>query len=164
MADRDEQGSKNEHFEGSKEDRSAGYREWRRHLGGGTYVLDVDQVEWRKVEVEIQKGYRHTYLLPVATIELTRRDKPPWADDTWPIPTTYLQTILDRFNEEDFQGRHSRYVADRLGVYAYLVVFHDDLTCFWVYNLTLDKGWKEFSLEGYEQWIRNLKSPVERST
>jgi hypothetical protein len=144
MADRDDQGSKNEFFGDSKEDRSAAYRAWRRHLGDGMYVLDVDQVEWRHIDGQ---------MVPVATIELTRRDDPGIVDDV------YLETIVDRYKEE-FQGFHSIYIAMKLAVFAYLVVYREDLSMYWIYNMSLDKGWRMKTQEEYEEWIRNLSPPA----
>src|SRR5262245_47230829 len=65
----------------SIEDRTAKYRDWRRTLNRQLYVSDIDQMEWRIVDDEVE---------PVALLELTR------IDGDLPIPPTYLAHILDR--------------------------------------------------------------------
>lgn len=142
MADRDDEGKKTRFFGGTT-DRASAYRSWRYTLGGGMYVLDVDQVEWRQIDGVV---------LPVAVIELTRRDDPEPMDDV------YLETILERYDDE-FQGYHSVYIAQKLAVFAYIVVFREDLSEAWVYNLSLAKGWRNMGWTAYEDWIKNLRPP-----
>ena len=48
-------------------------------------------------------------------------------------------------------------VAQALDCCAYIVAFKEDLTQFYVCNLTRDKGWRAMSEEGYEQWLRDLR-------
>ncbi len=123
-----------------REDRAAGYREWRQAFGGGCYVEDVDQVEWRKgVSGE---------LCPVATLELTR------LDGNRNPPATYLQNILARFGERDFQATHSRHVAGALGVSCFVVLFRWDLSEFWIYNLSEKRGWWHLTQDRYMRWLR----------
>ena len=128
-----------------KEDRAAAYRLWRYSLGNGAWVLDVDQVEWRRDDV----GEPY----PAATIELTR------VDGSYPVPSggRYLQKILDRFTERDFQAAHSRHVAHCLGVHCFIVAFRWDLSEFWVYNLSEPRGrWWHLTQQRYTEWLRGL--------
>jgi hypothetical protein len=107
--------------------------------------MDVDQVEWRRDE----EGEPY----PVATIELTR------VDGNRPVPASYLQKILDRFGERDFQAAHSKHVADALGVYCFIVAFRHDLSEFWVYNLSGGRGWWHLLPGQYERFLRGLVVP-----
>jgi len=144
----DENGKASAHGD-SNEDRCAAYRRWHRLLGREFPVLDVDQVEWRKRECG--------ELYPVATIELTR------VDGDRPVPPGYLSAILGRFDERDFQGRHSRVVAEALDVKCWIVAFRWDLGGFWVYNLTDGQGWfpdphdsSGYDAHKYKRWLRRL--------
>lgn len=134
-----------------REDRCAGYRDWRLGFGDGCYVADVDQVEWR---------IRGGVLVPVATLELTR------LDGEMLHPKAYLAgTLRRRFPPEGsseankghgFQTHHAVNVAKKLGVPCFVVIFKWDLTHFWVYNLSDRRGWWEMDKERYERWIRML--------
>ena len=130
------------------EDRTGVYREWRFGFGGGMYVLDVDQIEWRK-------SPRGT-IEPVVLIELKR------FDTNAPVETRWLDKTL-RNVERRFQGEACRRVAAALGVPAWLVVFRHDLTGFWVYNLTDRRGWfpadddgHGFSEYQYRAWLEEM--------
>lgn len=96
-------------------------------------MFDVDTIEWRRRDGE---------LVAVAVIELTRTD----SDN---VSENYLKAILERFDVRDKQGEASRKVAKALGVDAYITLFNKELTKFWVYNLTQERGWKSFTKEEY---------------
>ena len=131
------------------EDRTTGYCDWRRSVGHHCYISDVDAVEWR---------LGPDGLFPVAVIELTR------VDGNMPLPQSYLDAILDRFEKRDFQGRCAKEVARRLGVECFIVAFRWDLSEFWVYNLTSKRGWwKSLSRSTYKRWIISLGGGEEGS-
>lgn len=148
--DRDAQGHKAvfKGDSGFEEDRTAAYRKWRYSFGRGIWAMDVDQVEWRRDE----NGEPRV----VATIELTR------VDGNVSVPPTYLQKILDRFDDRDFQAEHSRYVARALGVPCFIVAFRWDLSEFWVYNLSekRERGWWHLDRRKFEVWQRSMTAPV----
>ena len=113
------------------------YREWRWEWGGGNYVTDVDQVEWRSVDGE---------LVPVAVFELTcvRGEKD--------LPPTYLQAVLRRF-DRDFQGEAATRIAALFGCQAYIVVWRENLEDFWVFNLSRRSGWRSMDRDGFRAWV-----------
>lgn len=139
---RNEQGHKigTEDVPDIREDRTAAYRKWRRSLpqAGAT---DFDQVEWR---------YRNKELEPVALLELTR------VDGNVSLPPSYLQSILDRFEKRDWQGKLAKRAALQLGVKAWIVAFRHDLTDFWVYNLTDGRGWWTMTQGEYSAWLQRM--------
>jgi hypothetical protein len=128
------------------QDRVAEYRRWRRQFGHGAYVTDIDQVEYRRD----QEGGLH----PVATLELTR------VEVGKTVGPGYLDSILDRYNKRDDQGTTARLWAWHLGVCVYIVLFREDLSEFWVYNLTNDKGWREMHQAQYKAWLIAFRSPA----
>ncbi len=123
------------------EDRAADYRNWRHQFGGGCYVSDVDQLEWRIVDDEIRI---------VASIELSR------VDGNVPIPDSYQDAVVNRFGNRDGQSKIIREVAARLGVPAWIVLFRWDLSEFWVFNLSEARGWWHLSPAKYRSWIKSL--------
>jgi hypothetical protein len=124
-----------------REDRTAVYRRFRRTIrqAGAT---DFDQVEWRYND--------HKNLVPVALLELTR------VDGNMPVPAGYLNAILARYMERDWQGALAVAGAGYLGVRAWIVAFRYDLTEFWVYNLSDRRGWFHGDVAWYERWISAL--------
>lgn len=126
----------------STEDRTRVYREWRRTLGPGLYVNDVDHVEWRMVD---------GHVVPVALLELTR------VNGLAPVPPTYLDRILDRMCDRDPQAKFACEIAARIGVSAFVVVFRWDCGAFWVYNLSARRGWWSLTPEKYRTWIEGLR-------
>ena len=101
----------------------------------------MDQVEYSIVDGKV---------VHVAVLELTRRDPHPKFKTP---PQSYFDSILGRFNS-DFQGRFAVQTAEKLGVEAYIILFDGDLERFWVYNLSREKGFLEFSKEKYFRWLR----------
>ena len=123
------------------EDRAASYRAWRWTLGGGCYVSDIDHVEYRIVGDEIK---------PVALLELTR------VDGDRLIPNKYLSSILDRFKKRDAQKKLITFAATELKCKAWVVLFRHDLSEFWLYNLSNERGWyKNLDKSQYKTWIKN---------
>lgn len=125
----------------STEDRTVRYRDWRRTLGRALYVNDVDQLEWRMVDEQVQ---------PVGVLELTR------VDGSVPVPPSYLARILDRVQRRDPQGRVACELASRCGVFAFLVAWRWNCSEFWVYNLSAARGWWHLTPEKYRTWIAGL--------
>lgn len=124
-----------------REDRIAAYRIFRRTIkqAGAT---DFDQVEWRFDRD--RKAY------PAALFEMTR------LDGNRPVPQSYLDSVLNRITVRDWQGRFAKVGAGLLGCKAWIVLFRYDLTQFWVYNLTDERGWWEMAEPAYRKWVSNL--------
>ncbi len=101
------------------EHRAKPYLEWRRHISGGLYLNDIDSIEWR---------VRGGELIPVAVIEVTR------VDIGKSVGEGYLAAITDRFMLRDKQGYMTKYIADKLGVKAYINLFRQDNSEFWLYS------------------------------
>lgn len=128
------------------EDRTAEYQRWRRSLGRNLYVTDIDQVEYRRDSEDA--------IHPVATLELTRVD--PYKGETKrPVPS-YFDAILARYNERDDQGTTARMWAWMMGIPCYLVAFQHDLSEFYVYNLSADRGWAYLSKHEYAAFLAGL--------
>jgi len=47
-------------------------------------------------------------------------------------------------------------VAEALGTRAYIVLFREDCSEFWVYNLSDNQGWYYFNPRGMESFLRRL--------
>lgn len=125
----------------SREDRGLDYRDWRRTFKSSSYVMDLDQVEYRIVDGEF---------IPVAVLELTRTDEAVRS-------AVALQTaVLHRISVENIQAKVLVSMAKRLGVDAFLVLFVADLSEFHVYNLTTEKRWWVMNPERYQYWIDQL--------
>jgi len=121
-------------------DRIADYRKWRWGIGNGCYVCDIDHLEYRITGNKI---------IPVALLELTR------VDGNIKLPDTYLSGVLDRFKKRDAQSKLITYVAELLSCKVWIVLFRHDLSEFWLYNLSSDRGWyKSLSLSQYTNWIK----------
>jgi hypothetical protein len=126
---------------GDSEDRAQAYRDWRMGIGGGLYVMDIDQVEWRLVG---------DHPSPVALVELTR------VDGNMKIPQTYLDAIVARFTKRDGQASLLLRVAESLGINAWISLFRWDLSEFWVYNLSTGDGWWHVNKDGYVRWLEKM--------
>jgi hypothetical protein len=144
-ADRGEGAKGRQHH--TREDRTLDYRAWHRTWASSCFVSDIDQLEWRMIGGEVT---------PVALIELTRIDGAPNP------PASYFRAILTRFEERDAQAKAARTFARLLGVTAWIVVYHHDLSNLWVYNLSNSRGWFSMSPTGYQRWLENLGSSRER--
>ena len=124
------------------EDRAHEYRKWRRGFGRRLYVSDIDHLECRVI---------HGTMVPVAALELTR------VDGNVKVPQSYLDAIYQRFTKRDGQGAIITRLAELLNIKAWVVLFRWDLTEFWVYNLTDERGWwKSLSPQKYKGWISSL--------
>jgi len=122
-------------------DRAIDYRKWRWGVGSGCYVADIDQLEYRFIYDSIK---------PVALLELTR------VDGNIPLPNSYLDAVLRRFRKRDAQSKLAIYVASMLNCKAWIVLFRWNLSEYWLYNLTNNRGWyKSLSPETYKNWLQN---------
>ncbi len=126
-----------------KEDRGAAYAAFRRPLGLGV-VMDFDQVEYRRDA--------NGDLVPAALLELTR------VDGNIPVPKTYLAAILARYQKRDRQSQLVCEGARRLGTTAWIVAFRHDLTEFWIYNLSDERGWWSGDQKWYVEFLEGLKA------
>ena len=117
------------------------YSDWHRTLSKDLLMLDVDFIEWR---------YRHGQLVAVGVMEVTR------VDSGKEVTPQYLNAIIERFTRRDLQASAARKVAAALGTKAYIVLFREDCSEFWVYNLTDSQGWHYFIPQGMERFLENL--------
>jgi hypothetical protein len=123
------------------ENRARQYSDWHRTLDRRLLMLDVDFIEWR-----IRQGE----LVPVGVMEITR------VDQGKPVAAAYLEAIINRFEERDLQARAARQVAAALGTKAYIVLYREGCTEFWVYNLSDRKGWRHFNAQQMEDFLKGL--------
>lgn len=130
------------HQRADTEDRSAKYRRWHRTLDRKYYASDVDLIEWRSRRGEI---------VPVATTELTQ-----CGNET--LSQSYFDAILERYQSRDLQAYMAREVAAALGVDCFIVVFRENLSEFFVYNLSKERGWWTLSVSRYNKWLESLGS------
>ncbi len=104
-------------------------------------MLDVDFIEW---------CYRDGELVAAGVMEVTR------VDLGMAVTQTYLDAIIQRFEERDMQAQAARKVADALGVKAFIVLFRADCSEFWVYNLTDRRGWWPLAPARMEAFLQQL--------
>jgi hypothetical protein len=124
------------------ENRALAYSNFHRTLDRSLLATDVDFIEWR---------YRDGELVPVGVIEVTRVDKGVF------VTETYLKAILYRFEHRDMQAKAARKVAEALGTKAYIVLFREDCSEFWVYCLTTRQGFnKVLTPEQFEDFLKRL--------
>ena len=102
------------------------YKRWRYTVGGGAYVTDVDQCEWRAFDGVMRV---------VATLELTC-----WKHIDRMPPQRYLDSIIERFYDTNNQAALAYALAQQLGVSCWIVLFRDftigtqpDL--FWIHEI-----------------------------
>jgi hypothetical protein len=132
-------GSGRKRFQKDDRDRSLHYKEWRRGIKR-CCVSDIDHVEWR---------YWMDVPYPVAILELTTYD----GDEPDP---TYMENIIKRWSEE-FKGKSMIQLSKRLQINCYIVLFsREEITDFYVYNYTQQKGWKRMDKKEYSRWIESL--------
>lgn len=123
------------------EDRSAEYKLWHRKLSRSCSALDVDFIEWR---------YRNGSMIPVALTEITR------VDIDKEVSINYLESIVDRYNERDFQGKATRYLANKLGIPAFIILYKQGCTDFWIYDFTKNSWIGSLSQEDMGKFIECL--------
>jgi hypothetical protein len=124
------------------ENRILPYSLWHRTLDRSLLMLDVDFIEWR---------FRDGKLVPVGVMEVTRVDKGKEVNEN------YLASILRRYDVRDLQGRIARKIAEMLKMRAFIVLFREDCSEFWVYDLSFNRGWKYFDPYEMEAFLKRLK-------
>jgi hypothetical protein len=117
------------------------YSDWHRTLDKRLLMLDVDFIEWR---------FKNGELVAVGVMEVTR------VDSGKAVNANYLNAIIARFEERDIQARAARKVAQALGTKAYIILFRDNCSEFWVYNLTDKIDWKHFNSKEMEAFLLDL--------
>ncbi|HTY92067.1 MAG TPA: hypothetical protein VMC84_12900 [Methanocella sp.] len=117
------------------------YSLWHRKLDKSLYMLDVDFVEWR---------YRKGIPVAVGVMEVTRVDNGITVNDQ------YLDAIIRRFESRDFQATATRIVAESLKTKAYIILFREDCSEFWVYNLSERNGWVGYNPDEMEDFLKSL--------
>jgi len=118
------------------------YSDWHRTLDRSLYMVDIDGLQVRYIDGR---------LCVVGVIEETS------VRDDHIVNDTYLNNIVWRYNNRDLQGTVVRKVANALDTKAYIVLYRNDLSKLWVYGLTGNTGWTEYSQDEYEQFLLNLK-------
>jgi hypothetical protein len=106
------------------------------------YSNDIDSIEWRGGE-------------PVAILELTRIDY-----ETREMKV--LDSIWYRITKRDQQSKMLDKIAHALGIFVFIVAFMPSrdaragLKAFWIRRIGEDTEWKRYTLDEYEEWIKNL--------
>jgi hypothetical protein len=108
------------------ENRIKPYSDWHRTLDRNFIMLDVDFIEWR-----IKNGEP----IPVGVMEITR------VDIGKNVTEGYLAAIIDRYNNRDIQGKVFKLVAKALNTHAYIILFREDCSEFWVCRYSVDNKW-----------------------
>ncbi len=121
--------------------RAKPYSDWHRTLDKSLFMTDVDFIEWRFINNE---------LTAVGVMEVTR------VDINKEVNQVYLDNIIHRFEVRDFQAKTARLVAEKLGTKAYIILFREDCSEFWTYNLTDKQGWRHYNPEQFEIALRRL--------
>lgn len=141
-----------------KEDRSLGYRLFRRELGKSLkdgryrktpYTSDIDQVEFI---------FHDKKPIPVAVLEITRYDFDEYDGPahSW---AKYRQAILDRYFLRDSQGQFIQMISNKLGCEAWIVLFRHDLKAFWLFDVMhKDANWIRKTDEEYQEWLVDLRT------
>ncbi|PKN12747.1 MAG: hypothetical protein CVU69_05130 [Deltaproteobacteria bacterium HGW-Deltaproteobacteria-4] len=123
-------------------DRSENYLKWHREQGRELYMQDIDCIEYKFINGEV---------VPLSVNEITM------VESGIAVTTNYLNAIVDRFNR-DAQYKVITSIAKILGVEARVVLYREDCTEFWLYNLTKKKGWLERTPEQMKDWLYQFRS------
>lgn len=106
--------------------------------------MDIDQLEYRR--------NANGVLVPVAIVELT-------SAYTVPIPQTCKDGVLDRIFDRSLQGEFLGTLAYRLHVPAVIILFSEDMSEVWWYNIKKMDGWHKSSWKTIGKWLEALKAP-----
>ena len=154
-----------EHLAAGRPDGELWYHEWRRNLGHGCYVADVDQIEWRDApDSSPMKGQP----LPAAVVELTVPKEGGYPGPSWRPHPKYLVAILDRYGRDGVHGMGYRlaYLAGQLGVPGYILLHDRERPPgrLWRYQWSAPAGasapsklWVLLDLEQHRQWLLALR-------
>jgi hypothetical protein len=127
------------------------YQDWHRRLrqayNVAAYAADVDLIEWR---------LRGGVFVPVALTEISRVPNRYQGGELVSLPDEYRAAVLERYNSRDLQGHSSRTVARALGIHAYIVLYREDCSEFWIYNLTRGTGWVHLNPEAMVDFVREM--------
>lgn len=124
-----------------KEDRGAEYRLWHRTLAPFCVAFDVDFIEWRK---------HNGKWVPVALTEITRVDKDR------DVTAGYLANIIKRYNARDLQGYVTQYLAEKLDIPAYIILYMQGCTEFWIYDFDKTNWTGPLSQTDVKKFIEEL--------
>ena len=117
-------------------DKAAPYKAWRYHWDHGA-VHDVDQIEWRDNQ-------------PLAVLELTSADE---------ITDEVKDSVAYRLWHQ-FSGRKLRYLAQRMRVPFYIVLFTPAVDQLSVCGLWKeDAPWVDYTPSQYRSWLSSLPVP-----
>jgi hypothetical protein len=112
------------------------YSLWHYTLGRRLNMVDVDFIEWR---FRANRGESEPEMYAAGVMEVTRVDLGKRVDDA------YRNQVLARYDARDLQGKAARKLAQALNTKAYIVLFREDCSEFWVYNLTDNwEKWRHF--------------------
>jgi len=118
------------------------YSDWHRTLSKDLLMVDVDFIEWR---------YKDGELVPVGVMEVTR------VDAGRKVNQHYLDAIIQRYELRDLQALAARHVATALRTKAYIILFREDCSEFWVYNLTNRRGWWHLNPTQMQEFLQRLQ-------
>ena len=117
-------------------DKTVPYRQWR-YQWDHAAVHDVDQIEWRDGQ-------------PLAVLELTTADE---------ITDDIKASVAYRLWHQ-FSGKKLRYLAQRMKVPFFVVLFTPDINQFAVNHLSQeDAPWVDYSPSEYRLWLSSLPLP-----
>lgn len=122
--------------------RAKPYSDWHRKLDKSLLMTDVDFIEWRFINGELKA---------VGIMEVTR------VDMGINVTEGYLENIIHRFEERDFQAKAARKVAKSLDTSAYIILFREDCSEFWTYDLNRKHGWKHHDPQQFEEALKKLR-------
>lgn len=122
--------------------RAKQYSDWHRTLDKSLLMSDVDFIEWRFIDRK---------LVAVGVMEVSR------ADNDKDVNQGYLNAIIRRYEERDLQKRTAVAVAQALNTKAWIVLFREDCSEFWVYNLTSMRGWWHRTPVQMKEFLKSLK-------
>ncbi len=127
------------------EDRCLEYRNMHREMmGRRCYVQDLDQIEFRETG-DPNDPYRIVAIIDITRSEEDVRDQ-----------TSYLQSVYHRYFHTSAQGAILRKAQAAFKVPAYLVLFKQSLTDFWIYSLGHSRWAGPYTQQAYVRWIKAL--------
>lgn len=118
------------------------FRDWRRTLSPGLMAMDLDLVEYRR---DLEGN-----LIPVALVELT-------SAYTKPISQLCKAGVIKRIFDESPQGKILTTIARMLHVPALILLFAEDLSEVWYYDIFRRDGWHETSFDLLAKWYEDLR-------
>ncbi len=136
-------------------ERDLKYSRWHRTLPENCLAMDIDWVEWRDDK-------------PKALIEVSKINP----ETVGPSEDPYKKTLYYVLRRTYFQRKCLLYIANKLNIPAFIVVYDDELKNFLVCKIDEDlnkKNWKYskphdvdklklkfYTQEQYKEWLINL--------